>query len=131
MFLIILGFAIALYIQLARMYKAPLLGLIFVFFMIAGWGFMDPRVEIGLPIKVWVDENPPSTLIFEGFLVGILSIIVFLAYVFLGFLPLSEGFKLAALLAKYVVAILVSGFLLQFSWSYLKETNISIEVERV
>jgi hypothetical protein len=131
MFLIILGFAIALYIQLARMYKAPLLGLIFVFFMIVGWGVMDPRIEIGLPIKVWVDENPPSTLIFEGFLVGILSIIVFLVYVFLGFLPLQEGFKLATLLAKYVIALLVLGFLLQFSWSYLKETNISIEVERI
>ncbi|MEM3062362.1 MAG: hypothetical protein QW303_02280 [Nitrososphaerota archaeon] len=124
----IIAFAIAaiLYYQLNQL-GSPLIGLLIAIAIVASWSFLDPRALA--PFKLKLDENPPSTLIAEGLIIALIGGILIIGSATIGLHSLAYAYSLAVLIGKYAVGLMASGLILQLAWPYLKEIEVSIEVE--
>jgi len=129
-FFMLIAFALAgvLYYHLNQL-GSPLVGLLTAIAVVASWGILDPRASTLIPVKLRLDENPPLTLTAEGWIIAIIGALAILAPALVGLYRLNYAYQLAVLLGKYAVGLMTSGLILQLAWPWLKEVEVSIEVE--
>jgi len=127
----ILGVVLWLFFELSRR-GAALWGLLVGIVVVAVWGWADPRVQVLMPLKPvrLVDENPAVSLVACAYgLLGSVGLAT-VAGIYLGVYRLSSVYDLLVLLLEYGLGLLVAGVVLQLAWPYLKEMDISIEIEQ-
>lgn len=122
--------AAAIYYQLSQM-GSPLIGLLIAAAMVSSWSLLDSRANILIPSKLLLDRYPPSTLIAEGWIAALTGGVAVAAAILTGVYKLTYLYGLAVLIGKYAVALMVAGLILQLAWPYLKEIEVSIEVEEL
>ncbi len=108
---------------------APLLGLLQAAALIIGWGLIDPRVDTLVPLKRSFDEVPPTSIVAEGYVLGLASALSLGAGYMLHLYSTPTLYTLATILASYVIFLLAVGIVLQILWPYLKEIEITVEME--
>jgi len=104
--------------------------LLAVFLLLTVWYLIDPRVPSlpGLvPLKTIVNDNPFTSLIFEGVALALISAGVVAAY--LAGLLSPTAMLIFAKMLRYSVILLGTGLVLQGLWPALR--NIKIEFELV
>jgi hypothetical protein len=124
----IVTFSACLYYQLLTQ-GAALLGLVQAGALILGWGLIDPRVDILFPLKRSFDEMPPIAIIAEAYILSLASAFSLGAGYLLGIYSTVTAYVLALGLAPYILFLLLSGIVLQLAWPYVREMDISIEIE--
>jgi len=105
----------------------PLTGLIVAGIMIMFWGLLDPRVSTKFLPKETFNRSPPTTLIAEGYLLALFSVLVLAIGRFIGVYDLLKVYTLAVILVESVVVLSTSGLILTLAWPYAREISISLE----
>jgi len=122
-----------LYAQLVRT-GDRLLGLTNVVFLLGFFLLVEPHFNGLLPIRrVQIfDENPPLLFLFASGLLSFVSAIVFLgeSILFTSGRMIQVNDSILAV-ARHVIALFITGLILQFTWPYLKEMDLTIDVTRV
>ena len=106
------------------------ISLLTIFFLLASWYLIDPRTPSmpGLTaLKAVINDNPFSSLIFEGVILALISGGVAATYLIKLLSPAS--LMIFSKLLKYSVILLSTGLILQALWPALR--NIKVEFELV
>jgi len=117
------------YVLVAR--GAPILALIEASALILGWGLIDPRVDLMIFPKRAFNRAPATSVIAEAYVLGLATAIGLAGGYLFNIYSTGKLYSLALTVAPYVLLLFLVGIFLQLAWPYLREIDVSFQIEHV
>jgi len=110
---------------------APILALIEASALILGWGLIDPRFDLMIFPKRAFNRAPATSVIAEAYVLGLATAIGLAGGYLFNIYSTAKLYSLALTVAPYVLLLFLVGMFLQLAWPYLKEIDVSLQIEHI